>query len=33
MAYVDAEERAHAANLGMWAGTFVPPEEWRRTKH
>jgi endonuclease YncB( thermonuclease family) len=31
-AYVDAEERARAAKLGIWAGTFTMPEEWRRNK-
>jgi endonuclease YncB( thermonuclease family) len=32
MAYVGAEERARAAKLGIWAGTFTTPEEWRRSK-
>jgi endonuclease YncB( thermonuclease family) len=32
MEYVGAEERARAQKLGMWAGTFTMPEEWRRTK-
>jgi endonuclease YncB( thermonuclease family) len=32
MAYVEAEERARDAKLGIWAGTFTMPEEWRRSK-
>lgn len=27
--YVPQEEAAHAAHLGVWAGTFTPPWEWR----
>lgn len=27
--YRDAEEKARAADLGLWAGGFVPPWEWR----
>lgn len=30
--YLPEEGRAHAARLGIWAGSFVPPAEWRRTK-
>ena len=30
MAYVGAEEHARAAKLGMWAGNFSMPEQWRR---
>jgi endonuclease YncB( thermonuclease family) len=32
MAYVEAEERARAAKVGIWAGTFTMPEEWRKSK-
>lgn len=32
MAYVSAEDRAQKANLGLWAGTFEMPWDWRRTK-
>ena len=32
MEYVDAEQRAQAQKLGIWAGTFMQPEEWRRLK-
>ena len=28
--YVAHEERAEAAQAGLWAGEFVPPWEWRR---
>ena len=28
--YVAQEERAQAAQAGLWAGEFVPPWEWRR---
>ena len=28
--YVPAEELARSRGLGMWAGRFVPPWEWRR---
>lgn len=28
--YVAQEERAQAAQAGLWAGVFVPPWEWRR---
>ena len=28
--YVRAEEAAKAEGLGIWAGKFVPPWEWRR---
>jgi endonuclease YncB( thermonuclease family) len=30
--YVSAEDRARAARLGLWAGTFEMPEDWRRQK-
>ncbi len=30
--YVAIEEKAKAANRGMWRGEFVPPWEWRRGK-
>lgn len=31
--YSEAEERAHAANIGLWTDPEpVPPWEWRRTK-
>jgi endonuclease YncB( thermonuclease family) len=30
--FVSAEDRAHAAKLGIWAGTFDMPENWRRQK-
>jgi endonuclease YncB( thermonuclease family) len=30
--YVSAEDRARAAKLGIWAGTFDTPEDWRRQK-
>jgi endonuclease YncB( thermonuclease family) len=33
MDYVDDEERAHSQKIGIWAGTFVVPEEWRKGKH
>lgn len=29
--YVAQEERARAAQAGLWAGAFVPPWEWRRS--
>jgi endonuclease YncB( thermonuclease family) len=29
-AYVDHEEAAEAGRAGIWAGTFTPPEQWRR---
>jgi len=29
-AYVDQEEAAKAEKLGVWAGDFVMPEQWRR---
>ena len=28
--YASAEAEAKAARRGIWAGTFVPPEAWRR---
>ncbi len=28
--YVSAEETARIAKRGIWAGTFIPPEEWRK---
>ena len=30
--YVGAEDRARTAKLGLWAGTFEMPEDWRRQK-
>lgn len=30
--YVDEEDEARVARRGMWAGTFVPPWEWRRDR-
>lgn len=30
--YVDAEENAHAARVGMWSGTFENPSSWRHRK-
>jgi endonuclease YncB( thermonuclease family) len=30
--YIEAERRAQTQKLGIWAGTFTLPEEWRRTK-
>jgi endonuclease YncB( thermonuclease family) len=30
--YVPAEDQAREAGRGMWAGTFVPPREWRRRR-
>ncbi len=30
--YVDEEADAQAARLGIWAGEFVKPWEWRRGK-
>lgn len=30
--YISAQELAKAATIGMWAGTFVEPEKWRRGK-
>ena len=30
--YVRAEDRARSAKLGIWAGTFEMPENWRREK-
>src|SRR5215212_2262439 len=28
--YVPAEELARSRSLGMWAGRFTPPSEWRK---
>jgi endonuclease YncB( thermonuclease family) len=28
-AYVEEEERAHTARLGIWSGRFVMPADWR----
>ena len=28
--YIEAETRARHDGVGMWAGTFLPPWEWRR---
>ncbi len=30
--YIADEEQSRAAKLGIWAGTFMEPEEWRRRK-
>jgi endonuclease YncB( thermonuclease family) len=30
--YISAEDRARSAKLGIWAGTFDMPEDWRRHK-
>ena len=30
--YVQAEAEAKAAKLGIWAGTFLEPSEWRKAK-
>ncbi len=30
--YAGAEDRARSAKLGIWAGTFDMPEDWRRRK-
>ena len=30
--YVNAEDSARSAKLGIWAGTFEMPENWRREK-
>jgi len=32
MDYVAAEERARDQKVGIWAGTFMIPEEWRKSK-
>jgi endonuclease YncB( thermonuclease family) len=32
MDYVAAEERAHDQKIGIWAGTFMVPEESRKSK-
>jgi endonuclease YncB( thermonuclease family) len=32
VAYVQVEEKAHAEKRGLWAGTFLNPEQWRRTQ-
>ena len=29
-AYLNEEEAARLAKLGIWAGSFTPPAEWRR---
>jgi endonuclease YncB( thermonuclease family) len=29
-AYRTEEDEAHAARRGVWAGSFIPPWEWRR---
>lgn len=33
MDYVADEERAKNQRVGIWTGTFVNPEEWRKSKH
>ena len=30
--YITAEKSAKAANRGIWAGSFTPPQEWRQTR-
>jgi len=30
--YADEEERARRARLGLWAGTFEPPSDWRKAQ-
>jgi len=30
--YLAEEGRARAGRLGIWAGSFVPPAEWRRSR-
>lgn len=30
--YVTDEERAHAARVGIWSGTFTMPWDWRSKK-
>jgi endonuclease YncB( thermonuclease family) len=30
--YVDAEESARSSKAGIWAGSFVEPEQWRHRK-
>ena len=30
--YIGAEEEAEQARRGIWAGTFVPPWDWRKGK-
>jgi endonuclease YncB( thermonuclease family) len=32
LAYVEAEERARVAKIGIWAGIFTRPDEWRKRK-
>lgn len=32
VAYVQVEEKAQAEKRGIWAGTFLNPEQWRRTQ-
>lgn len=32
MDYVSAENAARSDKRGIWAGTFTPPEEWRRSR-
>ena len=31
-AYLEAEAKARAAGLGIWAGDFIRPEDWRHHK-
>ena len=28
--YIDDEEYAKKKKLGMWSGTFIQPEKWRK---
>jgi len=30
--YIDEEQSAKAAKLGMWRGDFTPPWQWRRER-
>jgi endonuclease YncB( thermonuclease family) len=30
MEYAAAEDAAHSERRGIWAGAFVPPEQWRK---
>ena len=30
--YVNDEEEAKEKKIGLWAGEFIPPWEWRRLK-
>lgn len=30
--YVEAEDRARSSGAGIWAGKFLPPEDWRKSR-